>query len=321
MDILKDARKVFDIEIAALEKTRDALDETFLEIINIITKCEGKVIITGIGKPGHIAKKIAATMASLGTPSVYLHPSEALHGDLGMVSGNDVVIIISYSGESEEIIKLLPNLKIIGAKIIAISGNKESTLVENSDIAQILPEFEEACNLRLAPTSSAAATLVYGDALAVVSSMIYGFDKDKYALFHPSGSLGKKLFFKVMDLMVTGDKIPIVYTEESLKNAIIEISKKALGVVMVTEHDGTLAGIITDGDLRRQLENNVDVYRLKAKDVMTGSPIYTYENNMAVNVLKEFIDKKITSMPVIDSNRNVVGAIVMKDILNAGIVL
>ena len=193
MDRLTEGKRVFDIEIAALEKTRDALNDTFLQILDLITNCEGKVIITGMGKPGHIAAKLAATFASLGTPSFRLHPAEGMHGDLGMVSANDVVIAISFSGESDEIVRILPNIKIIGAKLVGLTGNPNSTLAKASDIVQVLPKFEEACYLGLAPTSSTTAALCYGDSLAVVASGVYGFKDSNYAIFHPAGSLGKKL--------------------------------------------------------------------------------------------------------------------------------
>ena len=192
MDILEDARRVFEIEIKALQVTRDRLDDTFIEIINLIVKCEGKVIITGMGKPGHIATKLAATFASLGTSSFCLHPAEAMHGDLGMISEKDIVIVMSYSGESDEIISILPNIKLIGAKIIALTGNAQSTLAKAADIAQILPKFDEACHLGLAPTSSTTVELVYGDALAVVASEIYGFKEADFGKYHPAGALGKK---------------------------------------------------------------------------------------------------------------------------------
>lgn len=196
MDRLAEGKRVFDIEIEALQKTRDALDETYVQILDLITNCSGKVIVTGMGKPGHIAAKLAATFASLGTPAFRLHPAEAMHGDLGMVSPNDVVIAISFSGESDEIVRILPNIKLIGATLIALTGNPSSTLAKAADVVQVLPKFEEACYLGLAPTSSTTAALCYGDSLAVVASGVYGFKDENYAMFHPAGSLGKKLILK-----------------------------------------------------------------------------------------------------------------------------
>ena len=197
MNKLLEGKKVFEIEIEALNRTKDALDETFVAILDLITSCKGKVIVTGMGKPGHIAKKLAATFASLGTPAFCLHPGEAMHGDLGMIAENDIVIAISYSGESDEIVKILPNIKLIGAKLVGITGNANSTLAKYSDIVQVFPNFDEACYLGLAPTSSTTVTLCYGDALAVVASGVYGFQKSDFGKFHPAGTLGKKLILKV----------------------------------------------------------------------------------------------------------------------------
>ena len=321
MDILTEARNVFDTEIDALLKTKEALDDTFIRIIRVISECTGKVIITGMGKPGHIAKKISATMSSLGTSSFYLHPAEALHGDLGMVSQDDVLIMISYSGESEEIIKLLPNIRVIGTKVVAITGNPNSTLAMYSDIVQVIPKFREACSLNLAPTSTTTATLVYGDALAVVTAMLSGFSEENYGLFHPSGSLGKKLLLRVSDIMAVGERNPFVNSGEYLKNAIIEMSKKTLGVVIVVDDEGGLAGIITDGDLRRLLEKGADVYQLRVEEIMTKTPQYTYAKCMAADALKLLVARRISSLPVLDESNAVVGTITLQNILNTGIVL
>lgn len=321
MDKIKEAQRVFDIEIEALEKTKNAIDDTFVTILDMITNCEGKVIITGMGKPGHIARKLAATMASLGTPAFCLHPAEALHGDLGMVTYKDIVIAISYSGESEEITRILPNIKLIGAKLIAISGNPESTLVKYSDIAQIFPNFDEACYLNLAPTSSTTATLVYGDALAVVASGVYGFDEKKFGVYHPAGALGKKLITKVKDIMVTGNDNAIIDKEETLKNAIVEMSKKGLGIVNIIDEKNRLKGIITDGDIRRLLEKGVDVYALNVKEVMTKNPMLICENEMAIEGLRMLKDKNVNCAPVIEQSGQIVGSITLRMILKAGIVL
>lgn len=320
MDKLEEARRVFNIEIAALEKTRDKLDNTFVQILDMITTCEGKAIVTGMGKPGHIAKKIAATMASLGTPAFCLHPAEALHGDLGMISDKDIVIAISYSGESEEITRILPNIKIIGAKIIAISGNDNSTLVKYSDIAQILPKFDEACYLGLAPTSSTTATVVYGDALAVVASGVYGFKDIDFGKFHPAGSLGKKLIIKVSDLMEIDEENAIVHINETLKEAIVELSKKALGIVNIIDDDDRILGVITDGDLRRLLEKGVDVYNMHVESVMTKKPIYINDKLMAVDALQIMKNQNISCMPVVDDDDKVVGTIRLHSIIKYGII-
>lgn len=320
-DLINEAKKVFDIEIKALELVRDSIDENFLDILNAITNCKGKVIITGMGKPGHIGRKIAATMASLGTPSFFLHPAEALHGDLGMVEKGDIVIAISYSGESEEVTRLLSNIKTIGATLIGISGNKESTLIKYSDLVQVFTNFDEACYLNLAPTSSTTATLVYGDALAVVASKVYGFDEKNYGLYHPAGSLGKKLFIKVKDIMTKDIENATIQEGETLKSSIIEIGKKGLGIVTIIDKNKNIKGVLTDGDLRRQLEKGVDVYNLDVNSIMSKTPTVLKEEMMAVEALQILKEKNISGAPVVDMEGQAVGTIRLQDILKAGIVI
>lgn len=319
MDKLAEGRRVFDIEIDVLKKTRDALDETFIKILDLVTSCKGKVIITGMGKSGHIAAKLAATFASLGTPSFCLHPGEAMHGDLGMISENDVVIAISYSGESDEIVKILPNIKMIGATLIGITGNANSTLAHTSDIVQILPKFREACYLGLAPTSSTTSVLCYGDALAVVASGVYGFKDADFGKFHPAGALGKKLILKVDDLMANGTNNAKVHVNVTLKDAIVELSKKGLGVVSIVDDKDTLLGVITDGDLRRQLEKEADIYSLKVENVMTKTPITIQTGKLAVEALNILKRKNISCMPVIADSK-IIGTIRLQDIVGVGIV-
>lgn len=319
VDRLLEAKKVFDTEITALEKTRDALDDTFLQILDLVVNCKGKVIITGMGKPGHIAAKLAATFSSLGTPSFRLHPAEAMHGDLGMVSSNDVVIAISFSGESDEIVKILPNIKMIGAILVGITGNPNSTLAKASDVVQVLPKFEEACYLGLAPTSSTTAVLCYGDALAVVASGIYGFKDVDFGKFHPAGSLGKKLILKVDDLMAKGEKNAKVHISVPLKDAIIELSKKGLGAVSVVEDEDKLAGIITDGDLRRQLEKGADIYNMKVEDIMSSKPLTISRDKLAIEALKMMKDRNISCLVVCEEGK-AVGTIRLQDIIGVGIV-
>lgn len=321
MDLIREAKRVFDIEINALESVRDSLNSDFLEIINAITRCKGKVIITGMGKPGHIGRKIAATMASLGTSSFFLHPAEALHGDLGMIGKEDVVIAISYSGESEEVTRLLSNIKAIGATLIGISGNANSTLIKHSDISQVFAKFDEACYMGLAPTSSTTASLVYGDALAVVASKVYGFNENNYGLYHPAGSLGKKLFIKVKDIMSCEQNNAVVFQGETLKNAIIEMGKKGLGMVTVVDRNSLIRGVITDGDLRRQLEKGVDVYNLVVDEVMSQNPTILTEEMMAIEALQTLKQKNISSAPIVNEYNQSIGTIRLQDILNAGIVL
>lgn len=319
IDVLKEARRVFDIEIDAMQKMRDALDVTFEKILNELVHCKGKVIVTGMGKPGHIATKMAATLSSLGTPTFFLHPGEAMHGDLGMIAANDVVIAISYSGESDEIVNILPNIKMIGARLIAITGNASSTLAQASDIVQLLPPFKEACYLGLAPTSSTTVELCYGDALAVVASVVYGFKEKDFGKFHPAGALGKKLILTVSDLMSTDEKNATVEMNSTLKDAIIVMGKKGLGIVNVVDHDNHLCGVITDGDLRRQLEKGVNVYDLQVEEVMTRQPSTIAPSKLAVMALKVLKDRNISALPVV-SHGLLVGTIRLQDIIGAGIV-
>lgn len=319
MDKLAEGKRVFDIEIAALEKTRDALDDTYLEILDLIMNCEGKVIITGMGKPGHIAAKLAATFASLGTPAFRLHPAEAMHGDLGMVSADDVVIAISFSGESDEIVRILPNIKLIGATLVGITGNPNSTLAKVSDVVQVFPKFDEACFLGLAPTSSTTAALCYGDSLAVVASAVYGFKDENYALYHPAGSLGKKLILKVEDLMAAGEKNARVHISVPFKDAIIELSRKGLGAVTVVDDEDRILGIITDGDLRRLLEKGIDVYSLKVEEIMSRNPFVVTSDKLAVEALKVMKDQNISCLLVCEEEK-AVGTIRLQDIIGIGIV-
>jgi len=321
MDILAEGKRVFDIEIQALEKTKAILDGTFVEILENISHCSGKVIITGVGKPGHIATKLAATFSSLGTPSFYLHPAEAMHGDLGMISKVDIVIAISYSGESDEIIRILPNIKMIGAKLIGITGNRNSTLAKYTDVLQVLPDFMEACHLGLAPTSSTTATLCYGDALAIVASEISGFKESDFGKFHPAGTLGKKLFLKVGALMAKGEDNPFVGEKTYLIDAIAVMSEKGLGVVSIVNSQNKLCGIITDGDLRRIIEKRIDLYSVFVDDVMTTTPRKCNPDILAIDALNYIKKYRINNLPVVDSKNCLLGIITWQMIGRAGIIL
>lgn len=318
MDKLAEGKRVFDIEIEALQKTRDALDDTFIQILDLITNCTGKVIITGMGKPGHISSKLAATFASLGTPAFRLHPAEAMHGDLGMVSANDVVIAISFSGESDEIVKILPNIKMIGATLVGITGNPKSTLAQASDIVQVLPKFNEACYLGLAPTSSTTSVLCYGDALAVVASGMYGFKDADFGKFHPAGSLGKKLILKAQDLMIMDQKAGTVPPATKLLDVLPHMGKSR-GIVCIVE-DEKLIGIFTDGDLRRILSKHIDIYDTFISDVMIKDPVTVDTTTMAISALKIMNEKDIAAVPVLE-NGKFRGILHIKDITNIGIVL
>lgn len=319
MDKLSEAKKVFDTEMDAVRKLRDSLDESFLNILQVIVQCKGKVIVTGIGKPGHIAAKMAATFASLGIPSFHLHPAEAMHGDLGMVEDSDVVIAISYSGESDEVIRIIPNIKMIGATLIAVTGNPDSTLSKTADYVQVLPKFQEACHLGLAPTSSTTAALCYGDALAVTASKMRGFKTEDFGKFHPAGSLGKKLILRVGDIMARGDEIPAVGMEARLMDAIEEMSSKGLGLVSITDSEGRLAGIITDGDLRRIIEKRLDIYTVTVSTVMVKNPKTCGEGALAVDALRFIKQESINNLPVTDEQGRLTGSITWQMIVKAGI--
>lgn len=318
-DIIAGGKKIFDLEIEALSKTRDSLDETFASILNLVSRCKGKVIITGIGKPGHIGKKLAATFSSLGTSSFYLHPAEAMHGDLGMVAEDDIVIVISYSGESNEIVSILPNIRMIGAKLIGITGKKDSTLARMSDVVQILPNFQEACFLNLAPTSSTTVELVYGDALAIMASKVYGFNECDFGRYHPAGVLGKKVILAVEDLMAKGYDIPLVNSDTLLMDAITEMSAKKMGAVVIVDKSGKTVGIITDGDLRRIIQRHVDIYGVDVETVMTKNPKIIKKSLMAMDALILMKNNRINCVPVVDEDMRPIGVITLQTIMKEGI--
>lgn len=319
-NVVNEAKRVFDIEIEALLKTKEALGEDFENLVELLLNCKGKVILTGMGKPGHIGTKIAASFASLGTPAFFMHPGEAMHGDLGMVDERDIVILMSYSGESTEVTTLMPTLKEIGCTTIAITGRRNSTLAKDCKYVYCFPKFEEACYMHLAPTSSTTALLVLGDALAVVAARAKHYTKTDFGLHHPAGALGKTLLIKVGDIMHSGKENAIVYEGETLKKAIVEMSTKGLSMVTIVNQDHCLKGIITDGDLRRMLERDVDVYTVYVDEVMTKTPKFINVKEMAVNALQKMTELTITGMPVVDGNQKVLGSILMQDIYQAGIV-
>jgi len=319
-DITQAAKDIFDIEIKALKKTRAAIGNEFVSIVELIYNCNGKIIITGMGKPGHIGSKIAATLASLGTPSFFMHPGEAQHGDLGMVEKDDIVMLLSYSGESNEITALLPVLNEIGCKTIAFTGNPKSTLARECNYHFFFPPFEEACYLHLAPTSSTTALLVIGDAIAVILSKMHNYTRENFGLHHPAGALGKKILVKVRDIMHKSNENSVVYNNSSLNQAIVEMSSKGLSMVTIVNNEYELCGIITDGDLRRMLEQKIDVYMVEVSHVMTKRPKWINEHEMAVTALQRMTDLHITGMPVLNNENRVVGSILMQDIIKAGII-
>lgn len=286
------AKRVFDIEIDSLRWVADAIDEQFTKVVDAILNTEGKVIVIGIGKSGLIGKKIAATFASTGTPSFFLHPGEAFHGDLGMVGRDDMVILISYSGETDEVLKLIPFLQWNKNAIISITGNPNSTVAKNSHYHLNIAIRQEACPLALAPTSSTTAALVMGDALAVALMESRGFQHEDFARFHPGGSLGRKLLVKVKDLMRT-DSLPFINEDATFTELLLRMSEGRLGMVIVGDQ-GHVKGIVTDGDLRRALIRHPDTGSLTISEMMTKTPVFVDENEFIHNAEQLMIDKKIT---------------------------
>ncbi|MDB5005821.1 MAG: kpsF [Mucilaginibacter sp.] len=300
------AKKVFDIEIESLRYVADAIDDEFTNVVDAILNTSGKLIVIGIGKSGIIGKKIAATFASTGTPSFFLHPGEAFHGDLGMVSPNDIVIMISYSGETDEVLKIIPFLTWNKNTIIGITGNPNSTVAKNSKYHLNICIKQEACPLSLAPTSSTTAALVMGDALAVALMESRQFQHEDFARFHPGGSLGRKLLVKVKDLMRT-DNLPFINESSSFTELLLRMSEGRLGMVIVGD-GGHVNGIITDGDLRRALMHNPDTTQLTVSDMMTKTPVFVDETEFIHQAEQLMIDKKITAVLVGSATeRNVIG--------------
>lgn len=321
MDILNEVKKVFDIETHELMRVEEDLGESIVEVVQMINECTGKVVLCGMGKPGHIARKISATMSSLGISSYVLHPGEAMHGDLGTLDKNDIIIIISNSGETSEICRIIPNIRYIGTKIVAITSHADSTLALYADHIILLPVMHEAHDLNLAPTSSTTAALVVGDAIAVVVSKLRGFRKNDFALFHPAGALGRKLTTKVKDIMAYGDELPYVKEGSNMEITILNMCKTGLGAVIVVDDDMNMKGLVTDGDLKRYLMLHWDIYEKRVDDVMTVQPVYVYEDLLAVKALKimEDREKQLSVLPVLDKNDKVVGLVRNHDIIKLGI--
>lgn len=314
------AKRVIDIESGALTALRKHIDSAFISACHALLNCKGKVVVTGMGKSGHIGNKIAATFASTGTPSFFMHPAEANHGDLGMLGNDDVLVAISNSGESAEIINLLPVIKRLGIPIIAITNVTSSTLGQHSDIVLNIGVEQEACSLGLAPTTSTTVTLVLGDALAVSLLDARGFTSTDFALSHPGGSLGRKLLLRVADIMLTGTEVPKVKQTTPVSDALIEISKKGLGCTGVIDDNQQLVGIFTDGDLRRIIDQKIDMHQTRIENVMTRNFISVEVNDMAVDALNLMEEKKISSLMVLNDKKHVVGAFNMHMLLKAGVV-
>jgi arabinose-5-phosphate isomerase len=314
------AKKVLSIEAQAIKDLIPRINKDFNRAVDILSNTKGMVIVTGMGKPGFIARKISATLASLGTSSIFLHPAEAIHGDLGRVTKADVIIALSNSGQTEEIIRLLATIKKIGAKLIALTGNIKSDLAKNSDVVLDVSVKKEACSLGLAPTSSTTAMLAMGDALAIVLADKKGLKEEDFALYHPGGALGKRLVLKVEDIMRKGPNNPIVKENIIIKDVLLKITKAKAGSAIVVDSKGKLSGIFTDGDLRRHLESENDLKAKKVKDVMTKNPVAITKGKLAYEALKILKQKKIDEVPVVDKNNKPIGLVDVQDLLKAGLV-
>ncbi|MCU9952644.1 MULTISPECIES: arabinose 5-phosphate isomerase KdsD [Burkholderia] len=314
------ARDVLDIEADAVRALRDQLDGGFVQAVALLLGCRGRVVVSGIGKSGHIARKIAATLASTGTPAFFVHPAEASHGDLGMVTSDDVFIGISYSGESEELVAILPLVKRIGAKLIAITGRAESSLGTLADVNLNAAVSKEACPLNLAPTASTTAALALGDALAVAVLDARGFGSEDFARSHPGGALGRRLLTYVRDVMRTGDDVPSVGLDATLSDALFQITAKRLGMTAVVDADGKVAGIFTDGDLRRVLARDGDFRTLPIADVMTRNPRTIAPDHLAVEAVELMERHRINQMLVVDADGALIGALNMHDLFSKKVI-
>ena len=321
MDILQEAKRVFEIEIGQLQMVESLLDESMVKVIEKINECQGKVVICGMGKPGHIARKISATMSSMGIPSYVLHPAEAQHGDLGMLTKDDVIVFISNSGETSEICRILPIVRLIGVPMVAITSYPDSTLGKYVDYLIALPKIEEASALGLAPTSSTTVELVLGDAIATVVSHMRGFRKEDFATYHPAGALGQKLTTRVCDLMIAGENTPKVSVDETMDKAIEVLCETGCGGVIIVDEEDNIRGIITDGDLKRYLHRNYDIYAMPVSQMMTKRPVVVYEDILAVDALRmmENREKQLSVLPVINRDEKAVGLLRTHDILKRGI--
>jgi len=314
---LHSARRTLEIEARAVAALAARLDDSFTCVVDLILDCAGRVVVSGIGKSGHIARKIASTLASTGTPAFFVHPAEASHGDLGMITAQDVLIALSNSGESAELLAIVPLIKRQGARLVAITGNRGSSLAREADLHLDAAVAEEACPLGLSPTASTTAALALGDALAVALLEARGFDAHDFARSHPGGSLGRRLLTHVSDVMRKGDAIPVVPRTALLAQAILEMSRKGMGMTAIVEPDGRVAGIFTDGDLRRTLEKPVDVRTLPIDRAMTGHPHTIRPEQLAAEAVKVMQEQRISQILVIDQDARLIGALNMHDLFQA----
>lgn len=320
MDLIQTGIKVLRTEIGALTRLIDQIDQRFVNAVKALQQCEGRVVVTGMGKSGIIGRKISATLASTGAPSFYLHPAEGLHGDIGMISRGDVILAISNSGETEELLKILPSIKRLGLVLISMTGNLRSTLARESDVTLDVGVVEEAGAMGIVPTSSTTAALAMGDALAVALFELKGIREEEFAFFHPGGSLGKRLLVRVKDVMHLVPQIPIVREDSSLKEALIEMTRKKMGMTTVVNDSGQLTGVITDGDLRRLLEKGEKIFEKRADEFMTSHPKIIRDTELAAKAIQIMELHSITVLPVLDEKDQLAGVVHLHDLLKMGVV-
>lgn len=318
-ELLALARQVLDIESRAVDQLKSRLDASFSAACELCLSTVGRVVVTGMGKSGHIGRKIAATLASTGTPAFFMHPAEASHGDLGMITANDLLLAVSYSGETAEVVTILPLIKRMGAKLLSVTGKPGSTLAKAADVHLDVSVDEEACPLNLAPTASTTATLAMGDALAVALLQCRGFTAEDFALSHPSGTLGKRLILRVSDIMHTGDEIPSVSGNVRLSDGLVEMTRKSLGMTAIVGDDNRLLGIFTDGDLRRALDEAIDVHKAEMQSVMHRNCKVIGPDILAVEAVRIMEEHKITGLLVTDDEDRLVGALNIHDLFRAGV--
>ena len=318
-ELLKLAGEVLTIESRAVDALRGRLNDDFIAACKLCLQTPGRVVVSGMGKSGHVSNKIAATLASTGTPAFFMHPAEASHGDLGMITSQDLLLAISYSGETAEVITILPVVKRMGAKLLSMTGNPKSTMARAADVHLDISVAEEACPLNLAPTASTTATLAMGDALAVALLKSRGFTAEDFARSHPSGSLGKRLLLRVSDVMRSGDRVPAVQANVSLRDGLMEMTDKGLGMTAIVGKDLALEGVFTDGDLRRTLDSGADIHKTKIRDVMHSDCKTTSADVLAAEALHLLEENKITSLLVTDENNRLVGALNIHDLFREGL--
>ena len=318
--LIEIAKTVIQAETDSILKLKNRIDNNFVKACQLLVSCQGKVVVIGMGKSGHIGRKIAATLASTGTPAFFVHPGEAGHGDLGMVNANDVLIVISYSGESDEIIALLPAIKQLNIPILAMTGNTKSIIAKVANIHLDVSVEQEACPHNLTPTSSTTAALVMGDAIAITLLNARGFTPDDFAKSHPSGTLGRRLLTLVSSIMKVGDDIPLVAKETTLVESILVMSQKSLGMVIIADNEDSLQGFFTDGDLRRVLEKNTNIQDVLIKDVMTQDCKSIGPDKPALIAFHMMDENRLNSLPVVDANNQVIGAINMHTLMQAKII-